>query len=132
MKNTFKSVMLMFVAAATLFAASCSKDEDGVANAPESVADTEWSWSEEGEDLTGIIDVSVEFNGPALASLSYTDMSTGIMQSDVLIGRYSYADGKGTMSLEDSDWNTVSIGFTVSGSTLSLRFKGTDYVLTKR
>ena len=135
MKTTqIKRLTLLFFVAATMFTfSSCSKDDsDNIANAPATVADTEWEWS--GSNYTsGVIDVEVGFNGPKLADLIYTDMSTGIMQTDVLLGTYTYSNGKGTLTLEDETNNTtVNLSFTVSGTSMTLKFKGTTYTLTKK
>ena len=125
--------MLFFVAATMLSFSSCNKDEsEDTADAPSTVAGTEWRWSYS-NSTTGVIDVEVGFNGPMLAELIYTDMSTGIMQTDVLLGTYSYSNGKGTLALEDDTEGTrMNIPFTVSGTTLKLTFKGTAYTLTKK
>jgi hypothetical protein len=79
-----------------------------------------------------VISVRVEFNGPKLADLTYVDMSTGIMQSDALLGTYDYSEGKGTLSLRDDNYNPVNISFTISGTTMTLKFKGVTYSLTKQ
>ncbi|MBP5536024.1 MAG: hypothetical protein J6X62_04445 [Bacteroidales bacterium] len=134
--KTKRIFMLLFAAAAMLTFASCNKDNsdtDTPANESATVADTEWRWgAEDPNSVAGIIDISVEFNGPKLASLTYTDMSTGIMQSDVMIGTYTYTNGKGTLNLRDDNNNTtVNASFTISGTKMTLSFKGTTYSLTK-
>ena len=127
MIKRFKLFALLLIAAATmttLFA--CNKDN--VENVK--LSDTEWSWSD--DNATGIIDLSVEFNGPKLASLDYTDMSTGVMDVNILIGSYSVDGNKGTLSLRDEDAGTsVNVDFTVNGNKMTLKFKGTTYVLEK-
>jgi hypothetical protein len=127
MIKRFKLFALLLIAAATmttLFA--CNKDN--VENVK--LSDTEWSWSD--DNATGIIDLSVEFNGPKLASLDYTDMSTGVMDVNILIGSYSVDGNKGTLSLRDEDAGTsVNVDFTVNGNKMTLKFKGTNYTLTK-
>ena len=127
MIKRFKLFALLLIAAATmttLFA--CNKDN--VENVK--LSDTEWSWSD--DNATGIIDLSVEFNGPKLASLDYTDMSTGVMDVNILIGSYSVDGNKGTLSLRDDDAGTsVNVDFTVNGNKMTLKFKGTTYVLEK-
>ena len=123
------------MAASMITLASCEKDNsDDNAATDNSVADTEWSWRvDDLDNATGMIDISVEFNGPKLASLIYTDISTGVMQTDVLIGTYSYSGGRGTLTLDD-DYNntTVNASFTISGTTMTLVFKGITYTLTKQ
>ncbi|MBP5645240.1 MAG: hypothetical protein J6W95_04870 [Bacteroidales bacterium] len=127
MIKRFKLFALLLIAAATmttLFA--CNKDN--VENVK--LSDTEWGWSD--DNATGIIDLSVEFNGPKLASLDYTDMSTGVMDVNILIGSYSVDGNKGTLSLRDEDAGTsVNVDFTVNGNKMTLKFKGTNYTLTK-
>ena len=64
--------------------------------------------------------------------VDYTDMSTGIMQPYIMMGTYTYSDGKGTLTLRDDDnYSTVNISFSVSGSELTLKLKGVTYKLTK-
>ena len=127
MIKRFKLFALLLVAAVTmttLFA--CEKDN--VENVK--LSDTEWDWSD--DNASGIIDLSVEFNGPKLASLQYTDMSTGVMDVHILIGSYSVDGNKGTLSLRDEDAGTsVNVDFTVNGNKMTLKFKGTTYVLEK-
>ena len=127
MIKRFKLFALLLVAAVTmttLFA--CEKDN--VENVK--LSDTEWDWSD--DNASGIIDLSVEFNGPKLASLQYTDMSTGVMDVHILIGSYSVDGNKGTLSLRDEDAGTsVNVDFTVNGNKMTLKFKGTNYTLTK-
>ncbi|MBR4506094.1 MAG: hypothetical protein IKP21_04900 [Bacteroidales bacterium] len=133
-QNT-KLTLLLFVAATMFTFASCSKDDsasDTPTNAPASVADTEWEWRDNNY-TSGVIDVEVGFNGPKLADLIYTDMSTGIMQTDVLIGTYDYSNGKGTLTLNDETNNTtVNLSFTVSGTSMTLSFRGITYTLTPK
>lgn len=134
-KQIKKLTMLLFVAATMFSFASCNKDDDknAVSDAPETVADTQWKWmAEDPNSVSGVISVRVEFNGPRLADLTYTDMSTGVMQSDVLMGTYTYSEGKGTLSLRDDDYNPINISFTTSKTTMTLKFKGTNYSLTKQ
>lgn len=134
-KQIKKLTMLFFVAATMFSFASCSKDDDNktASDAPETVADTEWKWrADDPNSVSGVISVRVEFNGPKLASLDYTDMSTGIMQSDALLGTYEYSDGEGKLLLEDDNFNPVNIAFTVNKTTMTLKFKGVTYTLTKQ
>ncbi len=134
-KQIKKLTLLLFVAATMFSFASCSKDDDNktTSDAPETVADTEWMWrAEDPNSISGVISVRVEFNGPKLADLTYVDMSTGIMQSDALLGTYDYSEGKGTLSLRDDNYNPVNISFTISGTTMTLKFKGVTYSLTKQ
>jgi len=130
MKTQIKKLTMLFFVAATLFTfSSCSKDSS---DAPATVADTEWRWINPDDNATGILDVAVGFNGPKLAMLDYTDMSTGIMQPYIMMGTYTYSDGKGTLTLRDDDnYSTVNISFSVSGSELTLKLKGVTYKLTK-
>lgn len=127
MIKRFKLFALLLIAAATmttLFA--CNKDN--VENVK--LSDTEWSWSD--DNATGIIDLSVEFNGPKLASLDYTDMSTGVMDVHIYMGTYTVSGNEGTLSLRDDDTgDSVNITFTVNGSKMTLKFKGTTYTLEK-
>ena len=129
--NQIKKLTLLLFVAATMFTfSSCSKN-DSDSNAPASVADTEWEWRDNNY-TSGVIDVEVGFNGPKLAYLIYTDMSTGIMQTDVLMGTYDYSNGKGTLTLNDeTDNTTVNLSFTVSGTSMTLTFKDVTYKLTK-
>ncbi len=135
-KNLRTLALLLFVAASmTAFSACEEKDNDnntsGNTDASTQVADTEWDWSD--LDGTGIIDVSVEFNGPRLVSVITTDMSTGIMDVKVYQGTYTYSKGNGTLSLRDDDTNaSVNATFTVKGTTMTLNFRGATYTLTKR
>lgn len=135
-KNLRTLALLLFVAASmTAFSACEEKDNDnntsGNTDASTQVADTEWDWSD--LDGTGIIDVSVEFNGPRLVSVITTDMSTGIMNVKVYQGTYTYSKGNGTLSLRDDDTNaSVNATFTVKGTTMTLNFRGATYTLTKR
>jgi hypothetical protein len=134
-KQIKKLTMLFFVAATMFSFSSCSKDDDNktASDAPETVADTEWMWrAEDPNSVHGVIDVSVDFNGPKLASLDYTDMSTGIMQCDALLGTYEYSDGEGKLLLKDDNYNPVNIAFTVNKTTMTLKFKGVTYTLTKQ
>lgn len=132
-KQIKKLTMLLFVAATMLSFGSCEKEdtdtskEDAVV-----VAGTEWAWRDDNPESTGVIDISVGFNGPVLADLTYTDMSTGVMQTDALLGTYTYAENKGTMTLEGDDNSTVKVPFTVSGTTMKITFKGASYTLTKK
>ena len=134
-KQIKKLTMLFFVAAIKFSFASCNKDDDNktASDAPETVADTEWMWrAEDPNSVSGVISVRVEFNGPKLADLTYVDMSTGIMQSDALLGTYDYSEGKGTLSLRDDNYNPVNIAFTVNKTTMTLKFEGVTYTLTKK
>lgn len=134
-KQIKKLTMLFFVAAIMFSFASCSKDDDNktTSDAPETVADTEWKWrADDSNSVHGVIDVSVEFNGPKLADLTYVDMSTGIMQCDALLGTYEYSDGEGKLLLKDDNYNPVNIAFTVNKTTMTLKFKGITYTLTKQ
>ena len=127
MIKRFKLFALLLVAAATmttLFA--CNKDN--VENVK--LSDTSWRWSD--VNAATIIDLSVEFNGPKLASLIYTDMTSGVMETDVLLGSYSVSGNEGSLSLRDEDAGTsVNVDFTVDGNKMTLKFKGTNYTLTK-
>ena len=119
--------------------ASCNKDDDNHQNTNTTtddyaaVADTEWKWmAEDPNSVAGVISIRVEFNGPRLADLIYTDMSTGLMETEVLMGTYTYSNGKGTLALRDDDNNAINISFTISGTTMTLKFKGGTYSLTKQ
>ncbi len=133
-QNT-KLTLLLFVAATMFTFASCSKDDsasDTPTNAPASVADTEWEWYDP-ENTSDIFDVEVGFNGPVLADLIYIDKSSGIMQTDVLLGTYTYSNGSGTLNLIDETNNTtVNLSFTVSGTAMTLTFRGITYTLTPK
>ena len=138
-KNIKKLTVLLFVAATMFTFASCNKDDDNHQNTNTTtddyaaVADTEWKWmAEDPNSVAGVISIRVEFNGPRLADLTYTDMSTGLMETEILMGTYSYSNGKGTLALEDDNFNSVNISFTISGTTMTLKFKGTTYTLTKQ
>ena len=140
-KQIKKMTALLFVAATMFTFASCNKDDEKKPNTNTNtttdysvaLADTEWEWvAEDPNSVPGMISIRVEFNGPRLATLIYTDMSTGILQSDALIGTYTYSNGNGALSLEDDDYNPVNISFTISGTTMTLIFKGTTYSLTKQ
>lgn len=135
-KQIKKLTALLFVAATMFAFASCEKEDDNntTTDAAETVAGTEWNWSaEDPNSISGVIDLQVGFNGPILAELIYTDMSTGIMQTDVLLGTYTYSNGNGTLTLDDDINNTtVNISFTISGTTMTLKFKGVTYSLTKQ
>ena len=134
-KQIKKLTLLLFVAATMCSFASCSKDDDNktASDAPETVADTEWMWrAEDPNSVSGVISVRVEFNGPKLADLTYVDMSTGIMQCDALLGTYEYSDGEGKLLLKDDNYNPVNIAFTVNKTTMTLKFKGITYTLTKQ
>ena len=133
-----KKMAIPFLMAATLLAfSSCGKDNTETntntnTDAPATVADSEWMWSDS-NNSSGVIDLKVEFNGPMLADLTYTDMSTGVMQTDVLLGTYTYSNGSGTLTLNDeSNDTTVNISFSVSGTTMTLSFKAVTYRLTKK
>lgn len=131
--NIKRLTMLLFVAATMFTFSSCNKDTtDTATDAPTTVADTEWEWSDS-NNTSGLIDVEVEFNGPKLADLIYIDMSTGIMQTDALLGTYTYSSGKGTLTLKDETNNTtIKLSFTISGTKLTFTFKGVTYTLTKK
>ena len=138
-KNIKKLTMLLFVAATMFTFASCNKDDVNNQNTNTStndyaaVADTEWKWmAEDPNSISGVISIRVEFNGPKLADLTYTDMSTGLMETEVLMGTYTYSNGSGTLALEDDDYNAVNVSFTISGTTMTLKFKGATYTLTKQ
>ena len=138
-KNIKKLTVLLFVAATMFSFVSCNKDDDNHQNTNTTtddyaaVADTEWKWmAEDPNSVAGVISIRVEFNGPRLADLTYTDMSTGLMETEILMGTYSYSNGKGTLALEDDNFNSVNISFTISGTTMTLKFKGTTYTLTKQ
>ena len=133
-----KKMAIPLLVAATLLAfSSCGKDNTEThtntnTDAPATVADSEWMWSDS-NNSSGVIDLKVEFNGPMLADLTYTDMSTGVMQTDVLLGTYTYSNGSGTLTLNDeSNDTTVNISFSVSGTTMTLSFKAVTYRLTKK
>ena len=138
-KNIKKLTMLLFVAATMFTFTSCNKDDVNNQNTNTStndyaaVADTEWKWmAEDPNSISGVISIRVEFNGPKLADLIYTDMSTGLMETEVLMGTYTYSNGSGTLALEDDDYNAVNVSFTISGTTMTLKFKGATYTLTKQ
>ncbi len=132
-----KMALPLLVAATLLTFASCSKDNTETntnthTDAPATVADSEWEWRDS-NNSSGVIDIEVGFNGPKLADLTYTDMSTGIMQTDALLGTYTYSNGSGTLTLNDETNNTtVNISFSVSGTTMTLSFKTVTYMLTKK
>ena len=142
MVKQFKKLTVLFFVAATMFTfSSCNKDDGNNQNqntnttTEDSVVldDTEWRWmAEDPNSVSGVIDIWVRFNGPRLAALSYTDMSTGIMQSDMLMGTYTYSNGEGALSLTDDDYHSFYISFTVSGTTMTLKFKGVTYTLIKQ
>ena len=118
--------LLLFVATATFTFTSCGEKDVVDVN----LADTEWLWSD--SDATGIIDISVGFNGPKLADVHYTDMSTGIMDVKILLGTYTVSGNDGTLSLTDDDTGaSVKATFTVNGSKMTFRFKGATYTLDK-
>ena len=138
-KNIKKLTMLLFVTATMFTFASCNKDDDNHQNTNTTtddyaaVEDTDWKWmAEDPNSVAGVISIRVDFNGPKLADLTYTDMSTGLMETEVLMGTYTYSNGKGTLALRDGDNNAVNISFTISGTTMTLKFKGTTYTLTKQ
>lgn len=138
-KNIKKLTMLLFVAATMFSLMSCNKDDVNNQNTNTStndyaaVADTEWKWmAEDPNSVAGVISIRVEFNGPKLADLTYTDMSTGLMETEVLMGTYTYSNGSGTLALEDDNYNAVNVSFTISGTTMTLKFKGVTYTLTKQ
>lgn len=121
------SALLLFVAAAMNVFYSCGeKDTEETVQ----LADTNWRWSD--NDATGIIDLSVEFNGPKLVDVIVTDMATGVMDVKVYMGTYTCEGSNGTLSLRDDDTGaSVDATFTVNGSKMTLRFKGASYTLTK-
>lgn len=130
---------LLLVAVTMGFLASCEKDDvNDNANTNNTVqtvqlADTEWDWRNPDSNATGMLDVTVEFNGPALASVITTDFSTGILDPRSYLGTYTCSGNKGTLALRDDDTNTdFSATFTVNGTTMTLQFKGATYTLTKR
>lgn len=130
---------LLLVAVTMGFLASCEKDDvNDNANTNNTVqtvqlADTEWDWRNSDSNATGMLDVTVEFNGPALASVTTTDFSTGILNTDCYMGTYTCSGNSGTLALRDDDTNTdFSATFTVNGTTMTLQFKGATYTLTKR
>ncbi len=132
--NQFKKMaMLLFVAATIFTFSSCGKDNtDTITDAPETVANTEWEWSDL-NNTSGLIDLEVGFNGPKLAELIYTDMNTGLMLTDVLLGTYTYSNGNGTLTLKDETNNTtVNLSFTISETTMKLNFRDITYTLTKK
>ena len=138
-KNIKKLTMLLFVAATMFSLMSCNKENvnnqntNTTTNDYAAVADTEWKWmAEDPNSISGVISIRVEFNGPKLADLIYTDMSTGLMETEVLMGTYTYSNGSGTLALEDDDYNAVNVSFTISGTTMTLKFKGATYTLTKQ
>ena len=138
-KNIKKLTMLLFVAATMFSLMSCNKENvnnqntNTTTNDYAAVADTEWKWmAEDPNSVAGVISIRVEFNGPRLADLIYTDMSTGLMETEVLMGTYTYSNGSGTLALEDDDYNAVNVSFTISGTTMTLKFKGVTYTLTKQ
>ena len=131
--------MLLFVAATMFSLMSCNKENvnnqntNTTTNDYAAVADTEWKWmAEDPNSVAGVISIRVEFNGPRLADLIYTDMSTGLMETEVLMGTYTYSNGSGTLALEDDDYNAVNVSFTIRGTTMTLKFKGATYTLTKQ
>jgi len=133
-KQTFKTfAMLLFMAVTVFTFASCNKDDDDSTNDVNNtivLADTEWSWSD--IDADEIIDLSVEFNGPALADLTTTDMSSGIMQVYIYMGTYSVSGSQGTLHLKDDETDTpFNVNFSVSGNTMTLTYRGVTYNLTK-
>ena len=138
-KNIKKLTVLLFVAATMFSLMSCNKEDvnnqntNTTTNDYAAVADTEWKWmAEDPNSISGVISIRVEFNGPKLADLIYTDMSTGLMETEVLMGTYTYSNGSGTLALEDDDYNAVNVSFTISGTTMTLKFKGITYTLTKQ
>ena len=138
-KNIKKLTMLLFVAATMFSLMSCNKENvnnqntNTTTNDYAAVEDTEWKWmAEDPNSISGVISIRVEFNGPKLADLIYTDMSTGLMETEVLMGTYTYSNGNGTLALEDDNYHSVNISFTISGTTMTLKFKGITYTLTKQ
>lgn len=136
MKKHLKAVALaLFVAASAMCLTACG-DKDNDDSSPEAVvnvqlADTDWAWRD--DEGTGIIDMTVEFNGPRLAAVTTTDMSTGIMDVNIYMGTYSVSGNSGTLSLTDDDDDTsFTASFSVSGNTMTLNFRGTTFSLTKR
>ncbi len=132
---------LLLVAVTMGFLASCGEKDnanDNDTNANNTVetvqlSDTEWDWHNPDSNATGMLDVTVEFNGPALASVITTDFSTGILDTDCYMGTYTCSGNSGTLALRDDDTNTdFSATFTVNGTTMTLQFKGATYTLTKR
>ena len=59
-------------------------------------------------------------------------MTSGVMETDVLLGSYSVSGNEGSLSLRDEDAGTsVNVDFTVNGSKMTLKFRGVTYVLIK-
>ncbi|MBO7490361.1 MAG: hypothetical protein J6T88_08800 [Bacteroidales bacterium] len=133
-KKIKKIAMLLFVAATVLSFNACGEKEnensDSNSNDAWMLADTEWNWNDLESDE--VFDVTVEFNGPKLASLRLWDFSTGIMQLSSYMGTFTYSGGNGTLDLRDSDTDAhVTATFKVAGTTMTLTFKGATYTLTK-
>ncbi len=129
---------LLFLATSTGFLVSCG-EKDKVTDSTEanntvSLDGTRWEWRHPDADHTmGMLDVSVEFNGPRLVSVTTTDMSTGILTVKNYLGTYSCSGNNGTLALRDDDTETnFNATFTVNGSTMTLQCNGDTYTLTKK
>ncbi len=135
LKHLKTFAMLLMVAASMNCFTSCNKDDDDKKSSASNVvlSGTEWYWSHSDLNHMGIVSVSADFNGPMLASMTVTDMSTGIMDTRIYSGSYSCSGNSGTMTLqEDYSSPSFSVPFSVSGNTMSVQFRGSSYDLTKR
>ncbi len=135
MSKLFKILALLFVMTATAVSfTSCGDKEDDTPSGSDtniSLTDTNWSWYDY-EATTGVIDMRVEFFGPKLVDMIYTDMTTGVMQVYVYSGTYSVSGSGGTMNLHGDDYSdAVTVSFTVEGNKMKFTFKGVNYTLTK-
>lgn len=84
LKHLKTFAMLLMVAASMNCFTSCNKDDDDKKSSASNVvlSGTEWYWSHSDLNHMGIVSVSADFNGPMLASMTVTDMSTGIMDTE--------------------------------------------------
>ena len=110
--------MLLFVAVTMLAAASCSKDDDS-GRYPESVQHTTWEYTDQSHT-----------HEVTYVTLKRND---GTAVSEIYRGTYTYSNGSGTLDLvRTTTGANATATFSVDDSTLTLKFNGGTYSLTRQ
>lgn len=129
-KQIKKLTMLLFVAVTMLAAASCSKDDDS-GRYPESVQHTTWEYTDQSHthEVTYVA-VSFLAENTSRVTLKRND---GTAVSEIYRGTYTYSKGSGTLDLvRTTTGANATATFSVDDSTLTLKFNGGTYSLTRQ
>ena len=114
-KQIKKLTVLLFVAATMFTASSCSKDDDSE-RYPESVQHTTWEYTDQSHTHE-VTYVAVSF----------------LAENEIYRGTYTYSNGSGTLDLvRTTTGANATATFSVDDSTLTLKFNGGTYSLTRQ